>query len=617
MNHKFLVLLIYIDVVLGSALPAESREIDQKTREMLDTIIAGYRSNRARLSDLTMSGSILTIQGEGENQTKLETTYNYYELGDKRRIDESYPADMGVPMLAGRTKILTFTGKGTLQYYSGHQLYKDSASVNEVHKFHMSSNITYLDTISQTRSWRSHMGHIQHLLDRGWRPETQTIDVETVNRQGSALLQITYKTKGTIEYVYTVDPHRGYEATEVVRKTDYETGMPYRRTIATYQISEVLPGVWRPTGGTLVFDHWDQSGNNTHTILQIKSERVSANTGTINGELFTFEGMGLRPGSLVEDRTVKPPVRYQYGGPRFPEFEDLLEETSVSSSKSLPNAEPEGEQIGAAQEEIPQQTIMDGDSLRPKDERRRGSSIIPWVLVILIISGLLGFIFQKSIKSVHHKRTLQVILFVCLSMLISSEGKPSEDKISNDPLLVDKELDLYENEENLCGVISLYHSLWEIGYEVSLRDILSNVAVGERGTPLSAMCKYLDKCKVPYHAVKANTVETILRVLKFKENTAILHVDKGTHFLTVKKTVDGNAVAVDGTMVIRDNAVKTLNARFSGMALIVGLRPIDAARNFTPWKTLVAIIGVAPLGFGIGALVRTFCSKQTVSKTCS
>jgi hypothetical protein len=616
MGPRFLVLLLCTSIILGFALQVESSEIDQQTREMLDAIMAGHRNNRAGLSDFTMSGNILTVRGEGENQVKLETTYKYYELGEKRRIDEAYPEDMGVPIVAGHTKILAFTGKSSLQYYSGHGLYKDSASVNQPHKFHTSSSLTHLDTIAITKSWRSHLGHIQRLLDKTWQPDIQTMDVKTINRQGEALLQVTYKSTGRIEYVYTVDPQRGYEVSQVEHKNAYETGKPYKKKVAKYQISEVLPGIWRATGAKLVFDHWDKDGKHTHVTKQIDSNDVSANTGSINDEFFTLRGMGVRPGSLVQDRTLKPPLRYTYDGPRLRELEDLLEKTGVSSERSSPNVGSEQEQMRAPKEEISQEArkepvgIKDANFSRPGNKGNKKTSTILWVLVILVISGLLGFTLRKSKRPVSGDKTLQITLFVFLSLLIWSQAKSAEDEISSDPLLVNKELGLYQREGNLCGVTSIYHALWEIGYKVSLKDILSNVPVREKGTSLSAICEYLDKCKVPYHTVKTNTAETILPTLKSKKSVAILYVDNESHFIIAKKTIEGHVVALDGTSVITENTVDKLNSRFSGIALIVGLGPVDTMRHFVAWKRIIAIIGVIPLGIGIGALVKTCCLRH-------
>ena len=76
-------------------------------------------------------------------------------------------------------------------------------------------------------------------------------------------------------------------------------------------------------------------------------------------------------------------------------------------------------------------------------------------------------------------------------------------------------------------------------------------------------------------------------------------------FLTIKKTIHGHVIALDGTKVIKENVINGLHKRFSGTAIIVGMGKWKMMGHFMNWKRIVVIIIFIPLGFGTGALVRT------------
>ena len=86
-------------VVLGFASPVQSSETDQRTREMLEAIITGYHSNRAKISDFRMSGNIITLHGEGESQKKKEIAFQV-----SSNTESNSNSDLDIILLARKFK---------------------------------------------------------------------------------------------------------------------------------------------------------------------------------------------------------------------------------------------------------------------------------------------------------------------------------------------------------------------------------------------------------------------------------------------------------------------------------------------------------------------------------
>ena len=73
-SAKHIILACFICISLDFS-TAISKQVDPQTKDMLDTIIAGHRSNRAKITDLSMSGSILILHGKDEGHIRAAEPY--------------------------------------------------------------------------------------------------------------------------------------------------------------------------------------------------------------------------------------------------------------------------------------------------------------------------------------------------------------------------------------------------------------------------------------------------------------------------------------------------------------------------------------------------------------
>jgi ABC-type bacteriocin/lantibiotic exporter with double-glycine peptidase domain len=184
-----------------------------------------------------------------------------------------------------------------------------------------------------------------------------------------------------------------------------------------------------------------------------------------------------------------------------------------------------------------------------------------------------------------------------LVMLMATQPVPHRD-----PMLVNSEMNLYCTGEAMCGVTALYYALSEIGLGPSLDDILGAVPVGNDGTPLLAMCQYLQDSGVEYSTFQPHNLKVLLCQLYPGERAAILHVDEGTHFLTVKRTPDARIIGLDGKEIINNNVVPELESRFTKKALLIGKGSIRAARWMSTRTRTGLLILSTTAGLIIGGL---------------
>ncbi len=637
-SRRCLILLLCGGVVLGIVPTARSGEIDQQTRDMLETIFAGFRENRAKITDLTITGSFHEIHDQGEIKWEVNTAFKYFQSGEKRRLDETYSEDME-PAFAGRTKSLVYTGDATLAYggWKGPEVVE--AGLGHATRFQSTCKINYVDNVSLSAKWASHAELIKFLYDREdreWDPQEDDIRVDTITENNEVSLQVTYKNRSTLygtlaEHVWVFAPERGYEVIRTSLGRYNADGSTRRKVEMVYDVREVAPGVWRGVGFEWASDHWKlETVAHAHVERQLKCEVVSANNGPMDDTLFTFEGMGLPEGAYIKDYTVEPPMTYRYSAVPFTDYEYMVskaadladagaldtEEGAASAGKEEKQRPEETEEKEVVKETTAEQTAEE-DAEREDANAIGESGVTParisvkrkgtvfWVASILVISVVLGYVSRGSrLVSFFRKRDANIVVFWLVVLAASGGAKAIETHEYEDPLLLNEEMNLYRTEENICGPVSLYHSLKEIGCSASLGDIVAGVPVGLNGCSIADMCRYLEKTGAEYQVVRCDSVEPILAALRARKVAAILHTNGEKHFLAVKKGGDGRFVVLDGTHVIKENLVDGLKQRFSGRAIIVGMGRWRTMAHFMDWKRIILMIVVIPIGFGIGALVR-------------
>jgi hypothetical protein len=627
-------------VILGSGRPAPAGEIDPRTRAMLETLFAGYRSNRAKITDFTMAGSYHEIHKQDGQERERTIGYKYYESEEKKRLDEFFPEDSPIPGLPGRTRFLVDTGEGTLTHVTPiHEEETVAAGIHWPLKFHQQSKITRLDCSIISAHYKSHVGQIRRMLEREWDPQTQNLTVNTITRNGESLLEVRHeyhsnKDKKTVQQNWIFAPERGYEVLEVDCDLSFANGDPMLKVQASYEVREVSPGIWRSAGAELVSDEWEEDGTHAHVERQFKSENVSVNDGSVNSGFFTFEGIGLPSGAYVTDFTVNPPITYQYNGVPFTDYKYLLDKASLLAetgpsdlaetgpsdlTETVPSNtahEPEEEQTAeeatseeAAEEMMPEQDANSGGPpviSTPAQINRGWKGTVFWLVLVLVLSIVLGYVSRGSkLFSFLKKGGPKVVLFLLLVLIVAGPAGAIETKEHDDPMLVNKELKLYRTEENTCGVTSLYHALKEIGYDASFSDVLAHVPLRFKGSSIADMSRYLERVGVDHQVVKSDSIVPILTAVRPKAVGGILHTEGESHFVVVKRTADGRFIVLNGTNVIKEDVINYLKQRYSGMAIMVGMGSWEYMTHFANWRRFIAVMAVIPFGFGIGALVRT------------
>jgi hypothetical protein len=599
--------LLGVCISLLSVLPAQPDEMAPGTREMLETIVAGYRDNRARITDLTISGNLRIVMNPTTSTGGEGYAYQFFQSGEKKRVDQTYPVETHDYARRGRTWMCVYTGNATLGYLGGTKPQMITAEVLKPGEFEYRTDIVLLDTLKVARNCHSHVEWIDHFLKR-WDPQKDKFTVETVEKEGLTLLQVIYESTrgGPSQFMWYFDPQRGYEAVEAASSVSRPDGTLVSKSRASYEIREVAPAVWRATGVDLQEDNLAEDGSQTAAQVRLQATSVAANTGTVADRLFTFHGLGLQPGTIVIDRTLNPPVTYQFALNLLPRLEQALADAYAASNNAIPdtNLAEQGRITpadGPFGEERNREIGGTPESVRWHD--RIGATVHTgfWTGLVFGVSVFTGWlIFRVCRTSPARGRTKLGVILALLATLTFAPHKAIGAE-SSSSLALHKELNLYPDEGRMCGAVALYYVLREVGRPVSFLEIMAQVPISARGTSMSDLCSYLTGRKVAYQVVKPRDTLTVTRVLQPGVRAAILHADQSSHFLVARKTGQGCLVILDGRRAITEDTARELARRFSGTVLIVGLTRPDLVRQFVDWRRMFVVVGVIPFGVGIGA----------------
>jgi hypothetical protein len=296
-------------------------EIDRNTEGLLNAIIAGHRANRAAIRELHITGTIEQAQspaGEGE-RLPADTTicqYDYFELQGSRRIDSTVvPRASELELIREPKQIVVGLAERCITHTAG----TPGALIRTPDGFHMQSWIAYVDNLVISPAWKDHVGQIQYLLNRGWKPEKESIEVRTVSDpEYGTLLEVAYESTrggGLTKWSWVFSPECGYEVVRGTASGTYPSGDPSDVTVCSYEVIELQPGVWRAVGADVTTHNWEEDGKQGTMTLRIKAEKGTANSGGLTPEFFTLAGMGVPPGSWITDQTGSDPLFYKYEGP--------------------------------------------------------------------------------------------------------------------------------------------------------------------------------------------------------------------------------------------------------------------------------------------------------------
>lgn len=203
----------------------------------------------------------------------------------------------------------------------------------------------------------------------------------------------------------------------------------------------------------------------------------------------------------------------------------------------------------------------------------------------------------------------RVFLFLCCMIMLSAENGFGEQSVKN-PFLANSEMNLYFKDDSICGVISIYYLLAEIGHKVSINDIVSDVQVSFKGNSADDMCRFLKKQNVGYLAVKTESLASVLKPLESSQRAAILHTDKGKHFVMVKSVGDNKWIALDGKEIIDIDSTQDLAGRYSGFAIIAGKNVLFEFYRSLLIKNMPLFAGLLICGFISGRLASRLFKKM-------
>ncbi len=387
-------IILAILIVAGHTVPAsisKADETDSQTMQLLEAIMAGYEANRNKITSLAMSGKILFQTKAGEELIKKETSYRYYQLQENKRIDRGY---------FGREpdNISVFNGKNMLFCLQESKPNRVDALIKDAHYFNSVNDLLQLDCIARSQGWNSHVEHLEFLLKR-WDPQKDSVKTGTVyDDDGNALLKVTYETTrgGPGKCVWEFDPLRGYEVT---RATFYSADTENRNKLeidASYKVEEVAAGIWRPTGIKLSSER-HKADNNYHGEISIDCDEISVNDGSVDEQLFTFQGMGIKDGVFVADETFDPPLIYQYGVANLIDLHSDLEETHKETKKLASITPKENQSVkecpNSLDSEIKNEHLT-AELSTPLDNSR---FIIVWLIgvIIFLASTFMGVKYFK------------------------------------------------------------------------------------------------------------------------------------------------------------------------------------------------------------------------------
>jgi len=288
--------------------------ISPATAGELDRIEEAQKANRAKCKDLLVTGKASTRHTQDFRLRHDQITFKYYELGGKRRIDESHSTASSFVDTAGKTYRMAFDGSRTLSYMVG----SDAAEIGIAGLFKSRASIAFLENLVAGDAWEGHLGHVRFLRDRGWDSQAETMQVERDEKGGVAQQRITYESRrgeGTTRYEWVVDESRGCEVVSARATSAYPDGKPLSETEASYEVREVSAGVFRVVAGRSRQTRYDTKGKAVVTEQSVEADTATANAGEVEAALLTLAGMEVPDDTLVTDSTIRPARQYRHSAP--------------------------------------------------------------------------------------------------------------------------------------------------------------------------------------------------------------------------------------------------------------------------------------------------------------
>ncbi|MBN2590141.1 MAG: hypothetical protein JXA96_09775 [Sedimentisphaerales bacterium] len=324
----------YIVVLLLSCIvfPFESyaSQLDKETLMVIETVIKGNEENNSRIIDMKMSSELKeTISVDDEIELFYHIVIDYYQLGDKKRTDSIHSEDSNASdLLKNNTSKWIYTGENVLSYFEGTTLCSIGPAIDK-----MKLTTYILNHDRRTPSFTNFIEEIKYYVDR-YDSTKDRIEIKTVEEEKRKLIEITYSTirGGKGERKIVIDPLKGYQVTYCESEVYFPDGKLWKTNKTNYKIEEVISNVWKPIGCFSEVTELNIQKNQLRTAKrEFETDFYEANTGMISDSTFTFEGMGVLPGTPVADLTFDPPIEYSF---KSAPFSDVDLEALWSDSQS-------------------------------------------------------------------------------------------------------------------------------------------------------------------------------------------------------------------------------------------------------------------------------------------
>jgi len=273
--------------------------ITAETQKQIEGILAAYRANRAKITDLKIIGVQHFASDDRGAPSKGERQFTYYQLGSNRRLDYTYPPGQTfMPIFAGQTTRYAQRAGRAVCYEVSNRL----AGVMRQGEFEETVGMFVEDCLEPSTGNAG--DKIEHLM-AGKQGGDWRFDVVPVKQNDAALLRVTAKRGDETAYAWFFDPSRGYQVVQASFMQTFRGGEGRLSRSAVYDVREIASGLWWNVDATreLVVRNPGEAEQRI-TMTQRVSE-IQANTGQLSEDLFTDAALGVPKDMTIHDFSKK------------------------------------------------------------------------------------------------------------------------------------------------------------------------------------------------------------------------------------------------------------------------------------------------------------------------
>ncbi len=287
--------LVMAGVLLSQSYAADP-VITDETQKQIERILAAYRANRAKITDLKIVGVQHFVCDDQGTLSKGDMQFTYYQLGSNRRLDHTYSPAQTFRVFAGQTARYALRAGRAICYEVSNHL----AGVMREGEFERRVAWFVEDCLEPSTGCWNAADEIERLMASkqggDWR-----FDVVPVEQNDAALLRVTAKRGDEIAYAWFFDPSRGHQ---VVKASLLRGGGQLSRS-AVYDVREIAPGLWWNVDATRERVIRNPGEAEHRTTISCRVSQIQANTGQLSEDLFTDVALGVPKDMTIHDFSKK------------------------------------------------------------------------------------------------------------------------------------------------------------------------------------------------------------------------------------------------------------------------------------------------------------------------